>query len=103
MTVYIEDLVGLKELAGILHVPYETIGGWDNRRATTGFPDPILHLSMGRLWNTKDVVTWWLTWESPMNTAKHVAKAGHVDRELIEALDLTELDRQKEGNNGQHD
>ena len=78
---------GLTELGELLHTPRGTVGPWFKRRCTTGFPEAWKTLSMGNVFDYREVVKWYINWTPAARL--DLAKTGHVDPELLHELGLT--------------
>ena len=55
----VDDLTTLTYLAKMLGIGRSTVAMWDNRRESTGFPQPVIDLGpRARLWSRKEVGAW---------------------------------------------
>ena len=52
------ELVGITEAAEIRGTTRPTVAMWVQRRATNGFPDPVIHKSTGALFYAPEVAAW---------------------------------------------
>jgi len=68
-----DRLVGVAELAAMLGVARTTISNWYDRRDRNGFPEPVIRLSMGPVWDSRAVLRWYGTY-----TPRRGAKVGRV-------------------------
>lgn len=64
MTVPLERLVGVAEIAERLGIPKQNIYRWIERRTATHFPLPIKELVMGNLYDLAMVEAWYQRWTS---------------------------------------
>jgi hypothetical protein len=55
-------LTGVAEIAVDLGVARQTVSMWDARRPGNGFPEPIVTLSMGPVYNLGAVREWFARW-----------------------------------------
>lgn len=54
----LRNLVGVAEISEEFGIPRTTLSTWDARRETTGFPEPVERLSMGPIYDRREIVTW---------------------------------------------
>lgn len=54
-----DPLVGVAEIADDFGVPRTTVSMWANRRAQSGFPDPLAELAMGPVYSRAAVRAWY--------------------------------------------
>lgn len=52
------ELAGILEIAREFGVPRTTASMWDIRREVNGFPEPIVRLSMGPVFDLNEVRAW---------------------------------------------
>jgi predicted DNA-binding transcriptional regulator AlpA len=71
-------LVGIAELATLFGVGRTTISNWYARQNTNAFPNPVVDLAMGPVWDQADVVAWWKGY-TPL---RNMAKVGTLPPEL---------------------
>ena len=64
-----ELFVGPSELAEILDINANVITEWAGRR-TTGCPEPIITLAMGRIWDRDEFLDWWKNWTPQRRSPK---------------------------------
>jgi len=57
-----DRLGGKYEIATLLGVSMTTVKGWIERRATIGFPDPIVKLTVGDIYYLPSVQDWHDAW-----------------------------------------
>lgn len=54
-----KNLGGVAEIAGLFKVGRTTVSNWMDRQGKNGFPDPVIRLAMGPVWNIREVVAWY--------------------------------------------
>lgn len=52
------DLVGVREIADRLNVRVTNVTTWINRRESNGFPEPVVQLAMGGVYDLVEVRAW---------------------------------------------
>ena len=65
-----ERLSGIAELARLLSVAPNTVSTWYQRQHRTGFPEPLITLAMGPVWDRPEVETWYRGWKPLRNMPK---------------------------------
>lgn len=55
-----DDLAGVAELAALFGVGRTTVSNWADRRDRIGFPSPVKRLAMGPVWDSQEVLRWYL-------------------------------------------
>jgi hypothetical protein len=103
LSIELTRLVGYTEIAAALHANRTTVMGWHRRRHSdsdviwdqgTGFPEDLWTqyglkpLSLGPLYDLRQVVEWYVNWESPRNVAKGLPKHGYVEQSLLDDLGI---------------
>ena len=73
-----DELVGLKEIAVICGVAYNTAWRWSQR---PDFPQPAARLSGGSVWRREDIDRWAGMWVAVKDG--EVIAAAHNSRELV--------------------
>jgi hypothetical protein len=80
-SVPVSEIVGVVDIARMLHVKETTVGAWAAKRVLldgngTGFPDPFMKLS-GRylMFRKQDVINWYKAYQP----AKGHIKVGYLD------------------------
>jgi hypothetical protein len=57
-----ENLAGVAELGELFGVGRTTVSNWYDRRDRNGFPEIVLRLASGPIWNVDDVVKWYASY-----------------------------------------
>jgi len=69
-TTDIPTLAGVAEISDLLGVRRTTISQWHSRQHQNGFPDPVVELAMGPVWDEAQVVEWWKGYKPLRNMNK---------------------------------
>ena len=63
ISIDVEFIVGVAEIADLLKIGRTTVSNWDDRRERNGFPERLKTLAAGPLYDVREVVAWYADYE----------------------------------------